>query len=63
MEQFYKFNELNNYPVIIAQLNVSLCSNSVPPGAFDTDQTSTGQTCGRTDQNGKKYAQYHIQAK
>ena len=28
---------------------------SVQPGAFDTDQTSTEQTCGRTDQNGKKY--------
>ena len=26
-----------------------------------TDQTSTEQTCGRTDQNGKKYAQHHIQ--
>ena len=25
------------------------------------DQTSTEQTCGRTDQNGKKYAQHHIQ--
>ena len=24
---------------------------------LDTDQTSTEQTCGRTDQNGKKYAQ------
>ena len=29
---------------------------SVPPGAFDTDQTSTEQTCGGTDQNGKKYS-------
>ena len=28
---------------------------------LDTAQTSTGQTCGRTDQNGKKYAQHHIQ--
>ena len=28
---------------------------------LDTDQTSTEQTCGRTDQNGKKYAQHHIQ--
>ena len=28
---------------------------------LDTDQTSTEQTCGRTDQNGKKYAQRHIQ--
>ena len=28
---------------------------------LDTDQTSTEQTCGRTDQNGKKYAEYHIQ--
>ena len=27
----------------------------------DTDQTSTEQTCRRTDQNGKKYAQYHLQ--
>ena len=27
----------------------------------DTDQTSTGQTFGRTYQNGKKYAQHHIQ--
>ena len=27
---------------------------------LDTDQTSTEQTCGRTDQNGKKYAQHHI---
>ena len=26
-----------------------------------TDQTSTEQTCGRTHQNGKKYAQNHIQ--
>ena len=28
---------------------------------MDTDQTSTEQICGRTDQNGKKYAQHHIQ--
>ena len=28
---------------------------------LDTDQTSTEQTCGRTDQNGQKYAQHHIQ--
>ena len=28
---------------------------------LDTDQTITEQTCGRTDQNGKKYAQHHIQ--
>ena len=28
---------------------------------MDTDQTSTEQTCGRTDHNGKKYAQHHIQ--
>ncbi len=28
---------------------------------MDTDKTSTEQTCGRTDQNGKKYAQHHIQ--
>ena len=28
---------------------------------LDTDQTSTEQTCGRADQNGKKYAQHHIQ--
>ena len=28
---------------------------------LDTDQTSTEQTCGRTDQNGKKYSQHHIQ--
>ena len=28
---------------------------------LDTDQTSTEQMCGRTDQNGKKYAQHHIQ--
>ena len=28
---------------------------------MDTDQTSTEQTCGRTDKNGKKYAQHHIQ--
>ena len=28
---------------------------------LDTDQTSTEQTCGRTDQTGKKYAQHHIQ--
>ena len=27
---------------------------------LDTDQTSTEQTCGRTDQNGKKYAQHAI---
>ena len=27
---------------------------------LDTDQISTEQTCGRTDQNGKKYAQHHI---
>ena len=26
-----------------------------------TDQTNTEQTCGPTDQNGKKYAQHHIQ--
>ena len=26
---------------------------------LDTDQTSTEQTCGRTNQNGKKYAQHH----
>ena len=30
---------------------------------LDTDQTSTEQTCGRTDQHGKKYAQHHIQRK
>ena len=29
MEQFHKFNELTNYPVIIAQLNVSLCSSCI----------------------------------
>ena len=28
---------------------------------MDTNQTSTEQTCSRTDQNGKKYAQHHIQ--
>ena len=28
---------------------------------LDTDQTSTEQTCGHTDQNGNKYAQHHIQ--
>ena len=28
---------------------------------LDTDQTSTEKTCGRTDKNGKKYAQHHIQ--
>ena len=28
---------------------------------LNTGQTSTEQTCGRTDQNGKKYAQHHIQ--
>ena len=28
---------------------------------LDIDQTSAGQTRGRTDQNGKKYAQHHIQ--
>ena len=28
---------------------------------LDTDQTSKQQTCVRTDQNGKKYAQHHIQ--
>ena len=27
---------------------------------MDTDQTSTEQTCGRTDQNGKKYAKHYI---
>ena len=26
-----------------------------------THQTSTDKTCSRTDQNGKKYAQHHIQ--
>ena len=26
---------------------------------LDTDQTRTEQTCGRTDQNGKTYAQHH----
>ena len=30
---------------------------------LDTDQTRTEQTCGRTDQNGKKYAQHHIQGR
>ena len=30
---------------------------------LDTDQTRTEQTCGRADQNGKKYAQHHIQGK
>ena len=30
-------------------------------GAETTDQTSTEQTCGLADQNGKKYAQHHIQ--
>ena len=29
MEQFYKFNELTNYPVIIAQLNLSLIVTSL----------------------------------
>ena len=29
MEPFYQFNELTNYPVIIAQLNVSLCSSCI----------------------------------
>ena len=28
---------------------------------LDTDKTSTEQTCGHRDQNGKKYAQHHIQ--
>ena len=28
---------------------------------LDTDQTSTEQTCCHTDQNGKKYAQHHMQ--
>ena len=28
---------------------------------LDTHQTSTEQTCGHTDQNGKTYAQHHIQ--
>ena len=28
---------------------------------IDTDQTSTEQTCGGIDQNGKKYARHHIQ--
>ena len=28
---------------------------------LDTDQTCTEQTCSLTDQNGKKYAQHHIQ--
>ena len=28
---------------------------------LDTDQTSTEQTCGCTDQNEKKYAQHHVQ--
>ena len=28
---------------------------------LDTNQTSTEQTCSRTHQNGKKYAQHHIQ--
>ena len=29
MEQFYKFNVLTNYLVIIAQINVSLCSSCI----------------------------------
>ena len=28
---------------------------------LDNDQTSSAQTCGSTYQNGKKYAQHHIQ--
>ena len=31
------------------------------PRDLDTDQTSTEQKCGRTDQNGKKYVQHHMQ--
>ena len=27
---------------------------------LDTDQSNTEQTCGRTDDNGKKYAQQHM---
>ena len=27
----------------------------------ESNKTSTEQTCGHTDQNGKKYAQHHIQ--
>ena len=30
-------------------------------GELYTNETSTEQTCGRTEQNGKKYAQHHIQ--
>ena len=30
-------------------------------GDLDTNQISTEQTCGRTDQNGKRYALHHIQ--
>ena len=29
MEQFYKFNEPTNYPVIIAQLNLSLIATAL----------------------------------
>ena len=40
-----------------------LCAASydIPCRDLDTDQTSTEQTCGGTDQNGKMYAQHHIQ--
>ena len=43
-------------------------NSCVLPGCYeimvidlDTDQTRTEQTCGRSDQNGKKYVQHHIQ--
>ena len=59
----------------IFKSNLAICLNRqvynscvLPPMTYgardlDTDQTSTEQTCGRTDQNGKKYAQHHIQRK
>ena len=46
-----------------SNLAICLCATSYDIWCrdLDTDQTSTEQTCGRTGQNGKKYAQHRIQ--
>ena len=46
--------QMHNYCVLIQAMTL-WCRD------LDTGQTSTEQICGRTDQNGKKYAQHHIQ--
>ena len=52
----------------IFKSNLAIClkrqvynSCVLPAMTYGAEQTSTEQTCGRTDQNGKKYAQHHIQ--